>query len=179
MINFVVGQRVGKYEIKKFLGSGAFGSVYEAVDTLLQRHCALKFVRNSNPTQFVAHYEAMVLNKCRHDRIVNVHAVDVLQLQNGETLAVIEMEYCGDGSVETLLQKKFLSIRRSVRIIIDVCYGLEHAHRQAVLHRDIKPPNIMVAGSRYKLSDFGLAKTGLIGSGAGTPPLQGPGTSKQ
>lgn len=76
------------------------------------------------------------------------------------------------------MEAEFISIRRSLKILIDTCFGLEHAHRQSILHRDIKPANIMVVGNRYKLSDFGLAKTNLAGSGAGTPVyLSGSNTS--
>jgi serine/threonine-protein kinase len=138
-------------------------------DSLLGRNCALKFVENKNPKEFVAHYEAQILHRCRHDRIVSVHAVDVMSAPSGETYAVIDMEFCPDGSVQELMEKEFISIRRSLKILIDVCFALEHAHRQLILHRDLKPSNIMVAGSRYKLSDFGVAKTNLAGSGAGTP----------
>ncbi|MCA1363837.1 MULTISPECIES: serine/threonine-protein kinase [unclassified Bradyrhizobium] len=163
------GDQIGpKYTTKQHLGQGSFGTVYEMRDNLLARDCALKFVENTNPTEFKAHYEGQILHKCKHDNIVGVNSVDVLQAPTGELYAAIDMEYCRDGSVQDLLVAEFISIRRSLKILIDTCFGLEHAHRQSILHRDIKPANILVAGNRYKLSDFGLAKTELLGSGAGT-----------
>lgn len=169
------GDQIGpKYTTKQHLGQGSFGTVYEMRDNLLARDCALKFVENTNPTEFKAHYEGQILHKCKHDNIVGINSVDVLQAPTGELYAAIDMEYCSDGSVQDLVEAGFISIRRSLKILIDTCFGLEHAHRQSILHRDLKPANIMVAGNRYKLSDFGLAKSNLVGSGAGTPVYLAP-----
>jgi serine/threonine-protein kinase len=169
-----VGEQLGKYITKQHLGEGSFGTVYEMQDSLVGRDCALKFVENKNPNEFKAHYEGQILHRCRHERIVSVNSVDVVRANSGEIYAVIDMEYCPDGSVQELLEREFISVRRSLKIIIDICFALEHAHRQSILHRDIKPANIMVTGGRYKLSDFGVAKSDVIGSGAGTPVYLAP-----
>ncbi|MFQ3453573.1 serine/threonine-protein kinase [Bradyrhizobium sp. UFLA01-814] len=173
-MKLAAGERVTKYTTKRHLGQGGFGTVYEMRDDLIGRDCALKFVENTNPAEFKAHYEGQVLHKCKHEYIVGVNSVDVVQAPSGEVYAVIDMEYCPEGSVQDLIEKEFISIRRALKIMIDVCFGLEHAHRQGILHRDIKPANIMIAWHRYKLSDFGLAKTNLVGSGVGTPAYAAP-----
>ena len=173
-MNLSVGDRVGKYEVKKHLGDGSFGFVYLMTDILLNREVAVKFVPNQDPAKFVEHYEAQILNQCRHGQIVGVNGVDVTQLASIGWVAVIDMEYCAEGSVQDLLQKGCVSIRRALKIMIDVLYGLEHAHRLTILHRDLKPANFMVSATGYKLSDFGLAKSGIAGSGAGSPLYMAP-----
>ncbi|MBV8923011.1 protein kinase domain-containing protein [Bradyrhizobium sp.] len=153
-----INQQLGKYVTQQHLGQGRFGTVYRMQDSLVARECALKIVPNKNPNEFKEHYEGQILHKCRHEYIVGVNSVDVLQLPTGELYAVIDMEYCPDGSVQDLLEREFISVRRSLKIMIDACFGLEHAHRQSILHRDFKLANIMVTGHRFKLSDFGVAK---------------------
>jgi serine/threonine-protein kinase len=167
------GTKIGKYIIARHLGQGSYGTVYEATDSLLGRICALKFVQNQDPAQFVAHYEAQILHKVRHPRIVTVHSVDVIAL-NGAPFAMIDMEYCAGGSIDKLIKSEFISVRKAVRVLVDVLFALDHAVRQGILHRDIKPANIMVVEENYKLSDFGIAKTLLIGSGKGTPVYSAP-----
>ena len=151
------GETVGKYTNRNFLGSGAFGAVYLMHDSLMNRDVAVKFAENKNPGAFVAHMEAQILNQCRHDRIVSVHSVDVIQAPTGKLYAIIDMEYLSGGSALALLQHGFVSVRRSAKALIDILFALEHAHRQGVLHRDVKPPNLLLSGNRFKLGDFGLA----------------------
>jgi eukaryotic-like serine/threonine-protein kinase len=166
------GQIVGKYANQKLLGSGSFGTVYLMHDNLMNRDVAVKFAENKNPHTFVAHMEAQILNQCRHDRIVSVHSVDAAKVPTGELYAIIDMEFLSGGSALAPLQNGFVSIRRSIKALIDVLFALEHAHRHGVLHRDIKPPNIMLSGNRFKLGDFGLAKdaaAAMVASGKGSP----------
>jgi serine/threonine protein kinase len=169
-----LGTVIGKYELIKLLGQGSFGTVYKAKDVLLNRTCAIKFVQNQNPAQFIAHYEAQILHKVRHERVVNVHSVDKALL-SGIPFALIDMEFCSDGSADHLVATEFVSIRRAVKILVDVLFGLDHAVRQGVLHRDIKPANIMCFGNRYKIGDFGLASDG--GSVDGLVHRDGPALS--
>jgi serine/threonine-protein kinase len=166
------GQQIGKYVTLKFLGSGVFGSVYLMHDNLMNRDVALKFVENQNPAAFVAHFEAQILHKCRYDRIVSINSVDVVQDTDGRQYAAIDMEYVPNGSIQKLVETDYVSIRKSIKIAIDLLFALGHAHRQGILHRDVKPANILLAGTRGKLSDFGLAtnaSSALTASGAGSP----------
>jgi len=172
-MHLVVSQQLGKYTTLRFLGSGAFGSVYLLHDNLMNRDVAVKFVENQNPAAFVAHYEGQILHQCRHDRIVAVNSVDVVQdLASGRQYAAIDMEFAANGSVQRLIDTEHVSIRKAIKLTIDLLFALGHAHRQGVLHRDVKPANILLAGTRGKLSDFGLATTAsasLTASGAGSP----------
>ena len=171
-MNLVVGQHIGKYTTKAFLGAGVFGSVYLLHDNLINRDVAVKFVQNQDPAAFVAHYEAQILHQCRHDRVVLVNSVDVVQDTQGRHYAAIEMEYVPDGSAQKLIETTHVSIRQAIKLTIDLLFALGHAHREGVLHRDVKPANMLLAGARCKLSDFGLAanaSTSLTASGAGSP----------
>ena len=171
-VNLNPGDQVGKYSNIERLGSGAFGTVYLMRDTLINREVAVKFVKNQNPTAFVAHFEAQILHQCRNDRIVSVNSVDVVQDSVGRHFAAIDMEFIPDGSAQTLVERSHVTIRKAIKVTIDTLIALEHAHRNNILHRDIKPANIMIAGARAKLSDFGLAATAsasLSASGAGSP----------
>jgi len=156
-MHLAASQQIGKYTTLKFLGSGVFGSVYLMHDNLMNRDVAIKFVENQNPAAFVAHFEAQILHKCRHDRIVAINSVDVVQDTNGQHYAAIDMEYVPNGSAQKLIETDHVSIRKSIKIAIDLLFALGHAHRQGILHRDVKPANILLAGTRGKLSDFGLS----------------------
>jgi eukaryotic-like serine/threonine-protein kinase len=171
-MHLAVGQTIGKYTTLEFLGAGVFGSVYLLHDNLMNRDVAVKFVQNQNPAAFVAHYEAQILHQCRHDRIVPVNSVDVIQDTQGRYYAAIEMEYIPNGSAQKLIEITHVSIRQAIKVTIDLLFALGHAHRQGVLHRDVKPANVLLTGTRGKLSDFGLAanaSTALTASGAGSP----------
>ena len=132
-MNLSPGDQVGKYTAIEHLGSGSFGSVYIMRDNLLDREVAVKFVENQNPTAFVAHFEAQILNKCRHDRIVSVNSVDVVQDNAGRHFAAIDMEYIAGGSAQDMISSEHVTIRRAIKIAIDVLLGLEHAHRNLIL----------------------------------------------
>lgn len=171
-MNLASGQVVGKYTAARALGSGSFGTVYLMHDNLLNRDVAVKFVENKDPTAFIEHFEAQIMHQCRHERIVAVNSVDILQNNTGKHFVVIDMEFVQNGSAQSLIETEHVTIRRATKITIDTLIALEHAHRQNVLHRDVKPANIMLSDLRAKLSDFGLATTAsasLTASGAGSP----------
>lgn len=171
-MHLVPGQQIGKYATIHYVGSGVFGAVYLMHDNLMNRDVAVKFVENQNPTAFVAHFEAQILHRCRSDRIVAINSADVIQDTNGRQYAAIDMEYLPDGSAQRLVETQHISIRQSIKLAIDLLFALGYAHRHGILHRDVKPANILLAGARAKLSDFGLATSAtssLTASGAGSP----------
>jgi serine/threonine-protein kinase len=171
-MNLSPGDTIGKYIVKEFLGAGVFGRVYLMHDNLLNRDTAVKFIENQNPTSFVAHFEAQILHQCRNDRIVSVNSVDVVQDASGRYYAAIDMEFVDGGSAQKLIESGYVTIRKAIKILIDILFAIEHAHRQGILHRDAKPANFLLQGNRAKLSDFGLATTAaasLTASGAGSP----------
>lgn len=161
---------IGKYKIIKLLGSGAFGQVYHVLDRALNAEKAIKILNNSDTSNFLQNLEeAQILHKCQHKHIVSINEADIY-IVNGSSRVVLDLEYIPEGSLEDALSKRWVSIRESIQYIRGALLGLEHAHAQGFLHRDVKPGNILLNPNSTKLSDFGLATfTGasLAGSGKG------------
>lgn len=150
--------KIRKFKVIDFLGNGNFGFVYQAYDPLLKADRAIKLIKVANPDKFVeAVKEAQTLEACRHKHIVDVKEVDVF-VYEGTPCVYIAMEYLAKGSIQKHLENRFISIQESLKIISEALLGLEHAHNSNVLHRDIKPGNILFGDNgEAKLSDFGLA----------------------
>ncbi len=149
---------IGKFETIGFIGGGNFGKVFKVQDTLLNVERAIKIIKVQNPKEFIdAINEAQILEKCRHNHIVDIKEIDVYQI-DGAAHPCIITEYLKNGSVQSFLEKNFITTKKAIQIITDVLFGLEHAHNQGIFHRDIKPGNILFADNgQAKLSDFGLA----------------------
>jgi len=150
----------GRYAVLKKLGEGGKGIVYKARDTTLNRVVAIKMLKNPVTTgeaysRFMT--EAQAVAKLNHPNIVSIYDIGkedgkrffVLEFVEGHSLRdLIESSPEGKCDISTIL-----------RLGMDVCSALQYAHSQAVLHRDVKPENIMIAGEGIaKLMDFGLAK---------------------
>ena len=149
---------IGKFTTIGFIGGGNFGKVFRAKDNLLDLERAIKLITVQNPQQFIdAINEAKILEKCRHKNIVDVKEIDIHQIQN-TPVPCIAMEYLAKGSAQGFLEKNFVTVKKAIKIVSDVLFGLEHAHNEGIFHRDIKPANILFADNlSAKLSDFGLA----------------------
>lgn len=165
------GTVVSHYKIIKKIGAGGMGVIYEAEDTRLKRHVALKFLP-PHVTQDADAKERFVLEaqaaSCLdHPNICNIHEVD--ETEDGRTF--ISMA-CYEG--ETVKQKIVrgpLDVGEAIAIAIQVAQGLAKAHDKGIIHRDIKSANVMITGDGMaKIMDFGLAKltgkTGLTRSGS-------------
>lgn len=149
---------IGKFKSIGYIGGGNFGEVFRVQDTFLNIERAIKIIKVNNPKEFIdAINEAQILEKCRHNHIVDIKEIDVHDIK-GSPYPVITTEYLKNGSAQGYLENKFVTVQKSIQIISDVLFGLEHAHGQGVFHRDIKPGNILFADNgQAKLSDFGLA----------------------
>jgi serine/threonine protein kinase len=153
-----IPDKIRKFDVIKFLGNGNFGVVFQAYDPLLKADRAIKLIKVPNPEKFVeAVKEAQTLEACRHKHIVDVKEVDIV-VYDGAPCVYIAMEYLAKGSIQKYMENRFISIQESLKIISEALLGLEHAHNNNVLHRDIKPGNILFGDNgEAKLSDFGLA----------------------
>jgi len=162
-------KNIGKYKRKKLLGKGHFGEVYEAYDRALEAPRALKIIYARDPNKLIEKLrEGRLLEICRHKHVVEVKEADI-QNVDGKRALVIAIELLEAGSVQDLLQKGFLSISKSQKIVCDALFGLEHLHLNKVLHCDIKPANILLTDDMTaKLSDFGLAVRFQLGE---VPPF--------
>ncbi len=148
---------IEKYQIIKPLGSGNFGQVYQAFDRALGTEKAIKVITSSNPTNFLSSLkEAQIQNRCNHKHIVTINEANIFNVA-GQPKVVLDLEFIPEGSLETALNDRWISVQESIKYIRGSLIGLEHAHSQGFLHRDIKPANILLAPGTPKLSDFGLA----------------------
>ena len=167
---------IGKYERLDVLGHGASGVVYLAWDRLLRRQVALKEIRAAAPELERVLQEARVLDRLRHPNIVAVHSVDQ---ENGTVL--IDMELVRGQNLADLLRERGgepLPAAEAVRIAVSVLDALAFAHARRILHRDIKPGNILIGRDGVvKLTDFGLAEalgSISVAGGGGTYPYMAP-----
>jgi serine/threonine-protein kinase len=157
--------KLGRYEIVDEIGKGAMGVVYLARDPLIGRLVALKTfrigysVRDQELEQFRARFirEAQSAGILSHPNIVTIH--DVVE-ESEEGLAFIAMEYVRGTNLKALLQgDQPLSLAFVVDVIAQVADALDYAHSHRVIHRDVKPANILItADNRVKITDFGIAR---------------------
>ena len=157
--------RLGRYEIVDEIGKGAMGVVYLARDPLIGRLVALKTfrigysVKDVELEQFRARFirEAQSAGILSHPNIVTIH--DVVE-QSEDGLAFIAMEYVRGTNLKVLLQgEQSLTLPFIVEVISQVAEALDYAHSHRVIHRDVKPANILItADNRVKITDFGIAR---------------------
>ena len=157
-MTLISGTRLGPYEIQSPLGAGGMGEVYRALDTRLDRIVAVKILPSSLSADADAKKrfdrEARTISSLNHPNICTLHDVGH---QDGVDYLV--MEYLEGETLASRLTKGALSTDQVLKFGIEICEGLEIAHRTGVVHRDLKPGNIMLTQTGVKLLDFGLAKS--------------------
>ena len=177
----------GRYQIVKKLGAGAFGTVYKAKDSRLDRMVAIKTIRLEGLAASQAglkemtdrfQREAKTAAKLKHPGIVTIH-----DYGEADGLTYIAMEFIdGIGIDHILAETGRMPIERAAALGAQIAEALDYAHSHGVVHRDIKPANIMIEpGDRVKVTDFGIAKPGdsaehltMTGSLLGTPSYMSP-----
>jgi serine/threonine protein kinase len=156
--------KLGRYEVVRELGKGAMGIVYLAKDPLIGRLVALKTIRLQNnddeeAKEFQQRFvrEAQAAGILNHPSIVTVH--DIGQDETSGT-SFIAMEYVeGNNLKEALAQGRPLGFEQIAEIVAQVAEALDFAHTKGIVHRDVKPANIiLIDGMRAKITDFGIAK---------------------
>ena len=153
------GQKINdRYEIIKTIGEGGMANVYLANDTILERKVAIKVLRGdlSNDEKFIRRFkrEALSVSNLSHPNIVEVYDVG-----EEEGNYYIVMEYIEGKTLKQLLQKRgALTLPEVIDIMSQLTDGLAHAHEAYIIHRDIKPQNIMIEDNGLvKITDFGIA----------------------
>jgi serine/threonine protein kinase len=152
------GTRLGPYEIQAPIGAGGMGEVYRARDTRLDRTVAIKIL----PPQFAGDpslrerfdREARLISSLNHPHICALFDVGE---QNG--VAFLVVEHLEGETLASRLEKGRLRIDQALQIAVQLAGALDAAHRAAVVHRDVKPGNVMLTKAGAKLLDFGLART--------------------
>ena len=182
---FFRGQTIGKYRILSPLGSGGFGSVYLAEDTWIDKKVAIKVPHKQNLDFTELLKEPRLLASMSHPNIVTVitaekvpAAGDAPAGTNG--LFFIVMEYVAGQTLEHIIMREGpLELTRALDLTCQMCNAVDHAHRAGILHRDLRPGNMLISdGGVLKVSDFGTSRfleiaahgTTVIGS----PPYMAP-----
>jgi eukaryotic-like serine/threonine-protein kinase len=151
------GTKLGPYEIQSALGAGGMGEVYRAKDTRLDRTVAVKILPGHLSDNLEARQrfdrEARSISSLNHPNICTLHDVGH---QDGVDFLV--MEFLEGETLADRLRKGPLTTEQVLKIGIEICEGLERAHKSGVVHRDLKPANVMLTRTGAKLMDFGLAK---------------------
>jgi tetratricopeptide (TPR) repeat protein len=183
------GRVLGHFELLEEIGAGAFGSVYKARDTQLQRQVAIKIPRarqlDAQQTELFLR-DARAAAQLKHPHIVSVYEVG----REGDTLYIVS-DLIDGANLKDWLAGQRLSVDEAVQMVIKIARALQHAHEAGVVHRDLKPGNIMVdlAGEPHVI-DFGLARRAahdvtltvegqVLGTPAYMPPEQARGESHQ
>src|SRR5262245_30041463 len=155
------GSRLGPYEILAPIGAGGMGEVYKALDTRLNRTVAIKVLPDhvsANPElRARLEREAKALSGFQHPHICTLYDVGRQEGAAGEVDYLV-MEYLEGETLATRLERGALSTGELLRIAIAVADALDKAHRKGVVHRDLKPGNVILTKGGAKLLDFGLAK---------------------
>ena len=181
----LVGKTIGKYRIVERLGRGGMAEVYKAFQTNLDRYVAIKVMHPflADDPGFAARFEREAKNVAalRHQNIVQVYDFDV---EEGTSYMV--MEFIEGATLKTRLESlahrgEPLPLKAAIKIAREVGQALAYAHKHNMIHRDVKPANVMVdSGGRVILTDFGIAKilTGpsytATGATIGTPAYMSP-----
>ncbi|WP_372370812.1 protein kinase [Candidatus Uabimicrobium sp. HlEnr_7] len=171
------GQRLGRYEIKKKIGSGGMGYVFQAYDIELERIVALKLLHRGDSEKQKENIlkEAKTTAKLVHPNIVTIHDIGH---ESGNYY--FSMDFIDGSPLKDLILK--YNQQQLIEIFIQVAYAVNFANNEGVIHRDLKPANIMVDKNNIaKVMDFGLAKTGAVqesisqtGGQMGTPLYMAP-----
>jgi len=178
--------RIGRYEILRPLGKGAMGLVYLARDPQIERTLALKTVRFDGPSQSfsVSEAKARFLKEAKiSGRLQHPNIVTVFDVGEDEGTLYLAMEYISGGALNQRLTDGLdFPIADRIRILSEVADALAHAHQRGVIHRDVKPANILLTeASVAKVTDFGIGKlltgdTDLTSTGqmVGSPAYMSP-----
>lgn len=184
-MNDLTGTTIDRYKIVRELGHGGMAVVYRAVDTMLDRNVAVKMILSENDNKERSdrllkrfHREAKTLASLSHP-----HIVKVLDYGEHENTPYIVMEFISGGALRSKMGKP-IPYTEAAALLVPIARALQHAHQQKIVHRDVKPENILINDSdQPMLSDFGILKLvdleeshGLTGTGkiVGTPAYMSP-----
>ena len=172
---FFRGQTIGKYRILSSLGSGGFGTVFLAEDTWIHKKVALKVPHKQNLDFGDLVKEPRLLASLSHPNIVTV-----LTAEKQDDVFFIVMEYVpGDTLEEIIAREGAMDLSRALDFTCQICNAVDHAHNAGILHRDLRPGNMLVSESgMLKVTDFGTSRFLEIAAHGttvvGSPPYMAP-----
>ncbi|CAN5203719.1 hypothetical protein BH11CYA1_BH11CYA1_49500 [soil metagenome] len=157
------GDLIGDYEVIRLIGVGGMGYVYEARHQILHKVYAVKTIRAEQLTETVwrrMQIEAQAIARMNHPNIVGIHNFGI---ENGRPFYVMDL-LKGTSLAQKLASRGSLPLKETLEIFTEVALGLNYAHKKGIIHRDIKPGNIILlksadsTGAKVKVVDFGIAK---------------------
>jgi eukaryotic-like serine/threonine-protein kinase len=155
------GDKLGRYIVQALLGTGGMGEVYRAYDPDLQRRVALKVIKSRDePQELGTLARARLLREARAAASLNhPNAVSIFEVGESDGALYVAMEYVEGKTLRALLGASAASWKQKLRWLVEAARALEAAHRAGLLHRDVKPENIMVrTDGTVKVLDFGIAR---------------------
>ena len=178
----VIQTKIGRYEVLATLGQGAMGTVYKAVDPLIERTVAIKTINLNLSNEERAEFEERFYREAKSaGRLSHANIVTIYDVGEVDDIAYIAMEYLEGESLREMLDSGVvLPVERISKIAARIASALNYAHENQVVHRDIKPANIMITTNRdVKIMDFGIAQipTGSrtqLGTVLGSPKYMAP-----
>jgi len=154
--------RIGRYTIVRILGEGGMGTVYEAQQESPKRAVALKVIRVGNVSAALLRrfeHESAVLGRLQHPGIAQVYEAGTVQDERGQPVPFFAMEFIRGVPLTEYATTKHLGTRERLDLVARICDAVYHAHQKGVIHRDLKPGNILVDESGHpKVLDFGVAR---------------------
>jgi serine/threonine-protein kinase len=172
---FFRGQIIGKYKILSTIGSGGFGTVYLAEDTWIDKKVALKV-----PHRQIADFGELLREPRLLATLSHPNIVGIVTAEKQENVFFIVMEYVPGETLEAIITRDgALDVPTTLDYACQICNAVDHAHRHGILHRDLRPSNVIVTGKGLvKVADFGTSRfleiaahgTTVIGS----PPYMAP-----
>lgn len=153
---------IGRYQILKKIGQGSVGAVYLGKDPYIERQVAIKVYRlpdDTGPEEIEAYKKSFFVEAQSAGRLMHPNIVTIYDADQQQDFCYITMEYIDGSTLEKFCKPdNLLPIERVLKIIFNVCKGLEYAHQNEVIHRDIKPSNIILSLSgQVKITDFSIA----------------------
>ena len=152
--------RIGRYEVQAILGQGAMATVYKALDPLIERIVAIKTVPIARLKEEGPEFEARFLREAQSaGRLSHPHIVTIYDVGETEDVAYIAMEYLDGPTLREIMDRGPMPLDLALDTARQMAEALAFAHRHGVIHRDVKPANVVVTGQRgmVKLTDFGIA----------------------
>ena len=186
MKSSLIGRTLGKYEIRELLGQGGMATVYKGYQPDIDRYVAIK-VLPPHPGQDMQFVDRFMLEARTIARLQHPHILPVYDFGTQDDILYLAIAYIQGGSLSDRIDSGPMPLNQIERILNQLAAALDYAHRQGVIHRDIKPDNILLDGEgNVLLADFGIAKLaggdsrltatgGLVGTPAYIAPEQGQG----
>src|SRR6266487_5824539 len=157
-LNRLVGKSLGQFSIVERIGSGGLTAVFKAYQPAIDRYVAIKVLPSSstNDPMFSRRFaqETRLIAKLAHPNIVQIH-----DFGQQDDISYIAMEYVEGGALKQRIAKKALPVPEAADFILQAAQGLSHAHRNGIIHRDVKPANMLLRKNDHLLlTDFGITK---------------------